>query len=221
MSFSDLRFILTSDIFIACFLPFVIFLTAYKHLPAPSLKNIRAILYYNSRHHYGHFTLQRAYNSFSQYAQLSASELARMRKSYASLTRSGKILGYKIGYPKKLERLHDMTSLNVTLVDDIVELAQAEFPSLEDEPVIPTGPADLSRVRESLKHFVRDWSEEGATERGRIFAPILEFLKEVDVNKKGDIKVLVPGCGLGRLAWEISQLGKPIICFQSEVLTGI
>lgn len=130
-----------------------------------------------------------------------------MRTSYTSLSRSGKQIGYKIGYPRKLDRLHAVTSLNATLTDGIVELTEDEFSSLKDEPTIHTGPADLGRVRESLKHFVRDWSEEGATERARIFAPILDFLKEVDSRSRADLKVLVPGCGLGRLAWEISQLG--------------
>lgn len=133
-----------------------------------------------------------------------------MRSSYATLSRSNKNIGYRIGYPKKLDRLRDVTSLNATLVDGIVELALEEFPSLKDEPVIDTNFADLGRVRESLKHFVRDWSEEGANERTRIFAPIINLLSQVDTSKRPEMKVLVPGCGLGRLAWEIAQLGKPL-----------
>lgn len=209
MSFSGIWFLLTSDIVIACFLPLVILLATYKYLPVFSPADIRNILAPGSskRRHRGHFTLQRAYYAFSQYTRLSADELSRMRTSYTSLSRSGKQIGYKIGYPRKLDRLHAVTSLNATLTDGIVELTEDEFSSLKDEPTIHTGPADLGRVRESLKHFVRDWSEEGATERARIFAPILDFLKEVDSRSRADLKVLVPGCGLGRLAWEISQLG--------------
>ena len=212
MTFSGLRFFLASDVFIACFLPLLILFATYKHLPAFSLADIRDILVPGSskRRHRGHFTLQRAYYAFSQYARLSANELSRMRTSYGSLSRSGKQIGYKIGYPRKLDRLHTVTSLNATVADRIVELAEDEFPSLKEEPTIHTGPADLGRVRESLKHFVRDWSEEGTTERARIFAPILDFLKEVDSRSRADSKVLVPGCGLGRLAWEISQLGTPV-----------
>ena len=68
--------------------------------------------------------------------------------------------------------------------------------------------ADLPRVRESLKHFVRDWSEDGRLERSQIFGPILDALAEVSHAGRKDMKVLVPGSGLGRLAWEISQLGE-------------
>jgi len=62
-------------------------------------------------------------------------------------------------------------------------------------------------VRETLKHFVRDWSEEGKEEREKIFQPIFDVLKEVGEDQRGSMKVLIPGCGLGRLAWEVSQLG--------------
>lgn len=131
-----------------------------------------------------------------------------MRASYATLTRMNKNIGYKIGYTKKLDQLRDVTSLNAVLVDGIAELALEEFPSLKDEPVINTNFSDLGRVREALKHFVRDWSEEGASERTRIFAPIINLLSQADASQRQQMTVLVPGCGLGRLAWEISQLGE-------------
>ncbi|KAF8963646.1 N2227-like protein-domain-containing protein [Flammula alnicola] len=190
MSFSDLRFIVASDVLLACVFPLFLLFVGFKHLPTFTCSDIREILSLGSRkrRHNGYFSLERAYSSFSQYARLSADELHKMRASYATLRRSNKNLGYKIGYPKKLDRLRDVTSLNATIADGIAELALDEFPSLENENDIDTNSTDLGRVRESLKHFVRDWSEEGLAERTRM-------------------KVLVPGCGLGRLAWEIAQLG--------------
>lgn len=59
-----------------------------------------------------------------------------------------------------------------------------------------------------MKHYLRDWSSEGASEREVIFSPILDVLKLVPQAERGSQKILVPGSGLGRLAWEISQLGK-------------
>ncbi|KAF9486063.1 N2227-domain-containing protein [Pholiota conissans] len=209
MSFSDLRFVVASDVLLACFLPLAILILSYKHFPSFALSDIRDLFAFSprNRRRHGHFSLERAYYSFSQYARLSANELSRMRSSYATLSRTNRNIGYKIGYTKKLDHLRDVTSLNTVVVDGIVELALEEFPFLKDEPVINTDFADLGRVRESLKHFVRDWSEEGATERARIFTPIINLLSEVDAGQRGQMKVLVPGCGLGRLAWEISQLG--------------
>ena len=72
---------------------------------------------------------------------------------------------------------------------------------------LKNGTPDLSRVQVSLKHFIRDWSEGGAVGRTRTFSPILDVLNELDPGQRAEMKILVPGCGLGRLAWEISQLG--------------
>jgi len=66
--------------------------------------------------------------------------------------------------------------------------------------------ADPGRVKEALKHFIRDWSVEGREERDRLFSPILAVLR-ADMRAREDLKVLVPGAGLGRLAWEIANLG--------------
>ena len=209
MSFSSLRFIIESDALIACVFPLAILLVCFKLFPKITLSDIRDLLslprHNPSRNSY--FSLERAYQSYSQYARLSANELSLMRASYRTLHRSNKNLGYDIGYPEKLDQLHYVTSLNATITNDIAQLAREEFPSLAYQSNDNMVSADLVRVRESLKHFIRDWSEEGARERTRIFSPILDVLKEVEPSQRGGIKVLVPGCGLGRLAWEIAQLG--------------
>lgn len=207
MGFSDIRFIVASDILVACLFPLLVLVIGYKYFPAVTFSDIRDILFGKFGRRYGHFSLERAFNSYQQYGLLSRSELSKMRVSYATSNRANKNIGFKIGYPKKLDRLEDVTNLNQFITERIADLALDEFPNLHTESRIDTDSADLVRVRESLKHFVRDWSEEGKAERTRIFAPILELLKEVDAKERDGMKVLVPGCGLGRLAWEIAQLG--------------
>lgn len=210
MSFSDLRYILASDALLGCLFPLIILIIGYKHFSF-DLTDLRFLLSIGprKRHGHDHFSLERAYLSFDQYAKLSARELSNVRASYGKLGRVNKSIGFKIGYPKKLDRLREVTSLNATVTAGITELALGDFASLKstDSSIDPLS-ADLGRVRESLKHYVRDWSEEGMRERTRIFAPILDVLKEVPIKDRGDTKVLVPGCGLGRLAWEISELGE-------------
>lgn len=70
---------------------------------------------------------------------------------------------------------------------------------------------DVDKVRSTLKQFVRDWSEEGAPEREAAYDPILEALEKrfahVPSAQRGQIRVLVPGAGLGRLAFEIAWQG--------------
>jgi len=212
MGFSDIRFIVASDILLACLFPFLILVIGYKYFPAVTFSDIRDILFFDRRkpgRQYGHFSLERAFNSYQQYGLLSKLELSKMRVSYGTSSRANKNIGFKIGYPKKLDLLQDVTNLNQFITDRIVDLALDEFPNLHTENRISSDFADLVRVRESLKHFVRDWSDEGAAERTRIFAPILHLFQEVDAKEREGMKILVPGCGLGRLAWEIAQLGTP------------
>jgi hypothetical protein len=218
MGFSNLRFIIESDAILACILPLALLLIGFKwklftNIPLSKIFQLLSLgrLYHEpSRNSY--FSLERAYHSYSQYACLSAKELSMMQSSYRTLQHSNKNLGYSIGYPKKLDQLGYVTTLNATITDGIAQLAQEEFPSLLYQRRLSMVSPDLARVRESLKHFVRDWSEEGARERTRTFSPILDVLNEVDPSQRAEMKILVPGCGLGRLAWEISQLGWYSTC---------
>ena len=208
MDFSN---IIVSDAFLVCILPLALLLFGFKLLTKTSLTKISELLSLPRLRHKpsrsSYFSLERAYHSYSQYACLSAKELSLMQTSYRTLHHSDKKLGYSIGYPKKLDQLGYVTALNATITDGIAQLAQEEFPFLLYQRRLNMVSPDLARVRESLKHFIRDWSEEGARERMRTFSPILDVLNEVDPSQRAEMKILVPGCGLGRLAWEISQLG--------------
>nr|CAD7402654.1 unnamed protein product [Timema cristinae] len=69
---------------------------------------------------------------------------------------------------------------------------------------------DQDKVQVTLKQFVRDWSEEGAGERQTCYQPIIdEILSHFPAHTCAphDVKVLVPGAGLGRLAFEIARRG--------------
>ena len=67
---------------------------------------------------------------------------------------------------------------------------------------------DMDKVQSTLKQIVRDWSSAGAAERekchGLILAKLLSLYPE---GERRDKKVLVPGAGLGRLAFDIAKLG--------------
>jgi carnosine N-methyltransferase len=83
------------------------------------------------------------------------------------------------------------------------------------------------KVRSTLRSFVRDWSSEGAVERQACYDPCLEALErhwqgtwQGSGRKKGDVSVLVPGCGLGRLAMEIAVKGEFRRCSWPSGLTS-
>ncbi|KAJ3067296.1 hypothetical protein HDU98_009518 [Podochytrium sp. JEL0797] len=71
--------------------------------------------------------------------------------------------------------------------------------------------SDMDKVRSTLRQFVRDWSAEGRQERADTYTPIMEALERqfgnVALEERGKISILVPGAGLGRLAFDIVRSG--------------
>ncbi|ORZ07207.1 N2227-like protein [Lobosporangium transversale] len=69
----------------------------------------------------------------------------------------------------------------------------------------------MEKVQGTIKQFVRDWSEEGKSEREAIYDPIIEELEarfsHISKQARGGIHILVPGSGLGRLAFDIAHAG--------------
>lgn len=204
---------LTSDYLLASLIPLILFILSLLTLGNP--KDVLDIVLGHGRKRTavaGHFSVQRAAASYSQYAQLARGELSTMRKSYGRMSWAHRRIGYDLGYTKKLARLEESIEVNALVANAIARLAKDEFPEEVNDAhssvLRPPIAGDLGRVRESLKHFVRDWSDEGRKERDKIFGPILAVLKEVQHGERARMRVLVPGAGLGRLAWEVSELGR-------------
>ncbi|CAK5265407.1 unnamed protein product [Mycena citricolor] len=198
----------TSDVWLALALPCTVTFIIWRLSLLPrSWAELRDLLALRSLDaaEAGAFSLQRAHNAFARYRHLSTAEFAHLRAAYASISRPHKRLGYTLGYPAKLDSLAQVTDANGRVTDAIARLAEDDLGF--DVPPRGGSSADLMRVREALKHYVRDWSSDGRSERDHIFAPILDVLRAVDRRERESMRVLVPGSGLGRLAWEISELG--------------
>lgn len=100
----------------------------------------------------------------------------------------------------------------------------------------PTTQADRDqaqdKIRSTLRSFVRDWSVEGEPERNATYVPCLEalerFFPRSGSRDRRDVRVLVPGCGLGRLAMEVAARGGwflpcpcPHVFIRNAVASGI
>ncbi|PVU98618.1 hypothetical protein BB559_001450 [Furculomyces boomerangus] len=97
-----------------------------------------------------------------------------------------------------------------TVYDNIKEIS--EFFSLRRSKGLPPAlPHHLDKLKSILNSFVRDWSDEGARERELTYTPVLQALEDIfsdcPVSNRSSLKVLVPGAGLGRLAFEIASRG--------------
>ena len=76
--------------------------------------------------------------------------------------------------------------------------------NIDDFPPSVSLERNISKVRSTLKQFVREWSSDGAAERNASFTPIIEGLKRY--LPSGQF-VVCPGSGLGRLPYELAKAG--------------
>ncbi|KAL4216827.1 hypothetical protein ACF0H5_024548 [Mactra antiquata] len=70
--------------------------------------------------------------------------------------------------------------------------------------------SDMEKVKTTLKQFVRDWSNEGKIEREQCYQPVIQEIEDrfpADNVNSSDVNILVPGAGLGRLAFELARRG--------------
>lgn len=83
------------------------------------------------------------------------------------------------------------------------------LPGLDAEPRA----LDFSKAAQTLRQMFREWSAEGAAERDACFGPLLKYLEEhcdaagLPHERRHTVKVLHPGCGLGRFVLELALRG--------------
>jgi len=79
---------------------------------------------------------------------------------------------------------------------------------------------DHKHVVQALKHFVRDWSEDGEHERAATFPQILDTLNTLYPSREG-VRVLVPGAGLGRLTYELATMGFDTVANEYSIYVAL
>lgn len=66
-------------------------------------------------------------------------------------------------------------------------------------------------MRSTLKQIIRDWSDEGKSERELCYTPVFEeFQRHYPSHIGSDgkrVRVLFPGCGLGRIVFDFACYG--------------
>ncbi|KAF2008930.1 N2227-domain-containing protein [Aaosphaeria arxii CBS 175.79] len=162
--------------------------------------------------------------SYSSYQTLNLAELNRWRSLYKNMgKKQRKSLEHLIHYTAKLDRIETEIATNAKLADEIVATA-LDFYSVSreelDAHVKEEGEKkgrkpDRISVAQTMKHYVRDWAVEGKKERDDAFPCLLEIMKGlkkemlrvVEGEETEELKVVLPGAGLGRLGSEIDFLG--------------
>ena len=99
-------------------------------------------------------------------------------------------------------------------------ISQSELDEFIRENEAQHRSADRTSVSQGIKHFVRDWADEGREERQQSFGCILKSLAQTPRTSREPLRVLVPGAGLGRLAHEIDKLGGEYASTVQRKVTG-
>jgi carnosine N-methyltransferase len=119
------------------------------------------------------------------------------------------------GVPQKFAAIKQAVLCNQHFLDGIVAesshmFANQDLTSIQTAtPVGPVPERDLEKMRSTFKSLMREWSSEGAEERARCYQPFLDELMTRFPNPqvRKNVSVLSPGCGLGRLPWELVARG--------------
>ncbi|KAF2261478.1 N2227-domain-containing protein [Lojkania enalia] len=162
------------------------------------------------------YRLLTALYGYRKHCDANIKEGNRWRDLYKHVPdRQKELLEKLIGYTNKLNTndhliWHDR-KLHSAIVQHALEFYEIDPKELEK--FIKDNKKDDHRmekvsVSQALKHYVRDWSNEGEGERMDAFPCILNTLcMQFPDRTSGNLKVLLPGAGLGRLGHDIHSLG--------------
>ncbi|KAI8993126.1 N2227-like protein-domain-containing protein [Pilobolus umbonatus] len=169
------------------------------------------------------FILMKVITAFAYYGRHALNHNHRRRRDYMALSEHHKQLIPT--YLNKLSRVDQCIETNRIMLREIMKSASV---FLDQDPTTivkeglssmqtqgnkkpPVSAMDMDKVRSTLKQFVRDWSKEGESERKVTYDPIIhelnEIYKDTPLDQRGGIRILVPGAGLGRLAFDIAKSG--------------
>lgn len=146
-----------------------------------------------------------------QYEQVVAPRKAK----YASLSSENQAL--LPWFPKYIADLEQCVDMNRLFTQELAVAVAGEWGCLSNfTKWLPASSGDFDKVKATLLQLAREWSQEGRAERRVAFLRIVNELTRRFPNRveRQNVKVLVPGCGLGRLVWEL--VGQGFSCQGNE-----
>ncbi|KAH0006020.1 N2227-domain-containing protein, partial [Aureobasidium melanogenum] len=157
-----------------------------------------------------------ALDSFRQYRQAAHYNITHLRRqSFYSLPLAHMELlaSEPFSLPKTLDAVDAAIDTNADIAETVLALGLDMY-GIDPESTEWHGAAtsqDMDKIRSTIRQLYRDWAAEGAAEREACCGPILAGLnrafEDISPAKRSHVSVLVPGAGLGRLAFEICNAG--------------
>lgn len=158
------------------------------------------------------------YQSFEGYSRDTFKCFREHESSMEKVNPMYKTVLEAIGVPSNLRAVKECIHKNHEFLHRVLDTSECFFSNAivdemenrarnSQDPVLSQH--DMEKVRSTMRQFVRDWTSEGMQERAQSYGTVLNALDRLypDHRNRHNIKVLNPGCGLGRLPWEIANLG--------------
>ncbi|KAM9262012.1 carnosine N-methyltransferase [Morus bassanus] len=156
---------------------------------------------------------RRIINAFRYYGTNMHERVNRTERQFKSLPANQQsLLPQFLPHLDKIRKCIDHNQeILQTIVNDCIHMFEnKEYGEDGRGKITPASTFDMDKLKSTLKQFVRDWSEEGKPERDSCYQPIISEILKNFPKERWDfskVNILVPGAGLGRLAWEIAMLG--------------
>ncbi|KAJ5578663.1 uncharacterized protein N7459_007627 [Penicillium hispanicum] len=162
-----------------------------------------------------------AFDSFRQYRRTAHMNTTHRRRQafYALPSEHWQMLAEPpFSILDHFNRVDDAIDTNAEIADAILAVGLESFglaadPDKDDPAQNWHGVAttsDVNKAHSTIRQFYRDWSAEGQGERAVCYDPVLEDLRrefQGRSNTQEEIRVLVPGAGLGRLVFDLCLAG--------------
>ena len=115
-------------------------------------------------------------------------------------------------FSSHLDSLEEAIEDNSFILDCVADVAATNFggDQVSDSAVWQgCSPMDVDKVQSTLKQMAREWSSDGQAERDQSYGRIIHELVSAfpDLVQRHSVRVLVPGCGLGRLPFDLAAQG--------------
>uniref|UniRef100_A0A336MW75 carnosine N-methyltransferase n=1 Tax=Culicoides sonorensis TaxID=179676 RepID=A0A336MW75_CULSO len=153
--------------------------------------------------------------AFRLYKTTSMNSVIKREKYLNSLSKKHQSLLEK--YRETLNRIRDAIHANYQVIKVMIKTIDQLFLNDNESTycdnnseLCKVGLNEIERVQVTLKQIARDWSTDGEDERQQCYKPIIDEVVNYFPPESTDvanIKILVPGAGLGRLMYELSYIG--------------
>lgn len=166
---------------------------------------------------------KRIIRAFKYYKTFSLLRIKRTEQYLLSLPLAHQQLLGK--YRNRLQEIKKCIAVNDELIQLIIKDANYLFENVfydedctDDIINIKTILTDQEKVQATIKQFFRDWSMEGKDERKDCYEQIVEEIMiqfPLENFDPSTVRILIPGSGLGRLAFDVASKGY--VCQGNEL----